>query len=71
MMFSRRDRLQIKTPQQIELMRAAGLVVGEALGLLRAAVSPGCTTHDLDMVAERLNSARAVGAVRAEDPGAL
>ena len=57
-MFSRRDRLQIKTPQQIELMRAAGLVVGEALELLRAAVSPGCTTHDLDMVAEEFIRSR-------------
>lgn len=51
-MFSRRERLQIKTPEQIELMRAAGLVVGEALELLRNAVTPGCTTYDLDVLAE-------------------
>ena len=51
-MFSRRERLQIKTPEQIELMRAAGLVVGEALELLRTAVTPGCTTYDLDVLAE-------------------
>ena len=51
-MFSRRDRVQIKTPEQIKLMRAAGLVVGQTLDLLRAAVEPGSTTHDLDVLAE-------------------
>jgi len=57
-MFSRRERLQIKTPRQIELMRVAGLVVGEALEVLRAAVRPGCTTGDLDAVAEEFIRAR-------------
>jgi methionyl aminopeptidase len=44
--------IEIKTPAQIELMRAAGLVVGETLELLRGLVGPGVTTADLDRAAE-------------------
>ncbi|MGY1744557.1 type I methionyl aminopeptidase [Blastococcus sp. SYSU D00695] len=44
--------IQIKTPQEIELMRAAGLVVAEAIAAVRAAVRPGVTTGELDAVAE-------------------
>jgi methionyl aminopeptidase len=51
-MFNRRERLQIKTPHQVELMRAAGLVVGQALEMLRGELAPGCTTADLDVLAE-------------------
>ena len=51
-MFHGRERIQVKTPEQIELMRAAGLVVGGALALLRETVAPGLTTRDLDVVAE-------------------
>src|SRR5262249_6702460 len=40
--------LEIKTPDQIALMRRAGLLVGETLELLRAAARPGVTTGDLD-----------------------
>jgi methionyl aminopeptidase len=48
-----RDRgLEIKTAEQIELMRAAGLVVGETLELVRSSVRPGLTTGDLDELAE-------------------
>ncbi|WP_148572800.1 type I methionyl aminopeptidase [Nocardioides caldifontis] len=48
-----RDRgVEYKTPEQIELMRAAGLVVGRTLELLRATVRPGLTTAELDRVAE-------------------
>jgi methionyl aminopeptidase len=48
-----RDRgLEIKTPEQIELMRVAGLVVGETLELVRAQVRPGITTGELDRLAE-------------------
>jgi methionyl aminopeptidase len=50
--FHGRERIQVKTPEQIELMRAAGLVVGGALALLRETVAPGLTTRDLDVVAE-------------------
>jgi methionyl aminopeptidase len=48
-----RDRgLEIKTPEQIELMRAAGLLVGQTLELLRATARAGITTAELDAVAE-------------------
>jgi methionyl aminopeptidase len=56
-----RDRgVEIKTPAQIELMRAAGLVVGRTLALLRASVKPGVSTLELDQVAE--DSIRSAGA---------
>jgi methionyl aminopeptidase len=48
-----RDRgIEIKTPAQIEAMRVAGLLVGETLELLRAAVQPGVTPRELDALAE-------------------
>jgi methionyl aminopeptidase len=48
-----RDRgVELKTPEQIDVMRAAGLVVGETLELLRRSVRPGMTTLDLDRIAE-------------------
>ena len=47
-----RHRLDLKTPDQIRLMRAAGLVVGETLALLRDRVRAGMTTGDLDRVAD-------------------
>jgi methionyl aminopeptidase len=48
-----RDRgIEIKTPEQIGLMRVAGRLVGETLELLRAAVRPGVTTLELDTLAE-------------------
>ena len=49
-MFRDRD-IEIKSPEQIALMRRAGLVVGETLELLRAAVRPGVTTGELDAIA--------------------
>jgi methionyl aminopeptidase len=56
-----RDRgVEIKTPDQIALMRRAGLVVGETLALLQSAVKPGITTNDLDALAE--DSIRSRGA---------
>ena len=48
-----RDRgLEIKTREQIDLMRVAGRLVGETLELLRAATRPGVTTLELDTLAE-------------------
>ena len=60
-MFRRKDRIEIKTPEQIALMREAGLVVARTLELLRAAVAPGMTTQALDALAEE--SIRSHGAV--------
>ncbi|MBA2523206.1 MAG: type I methionyl aminopeptidase, partial [Solirubrobacterales bacterium] len=54
-----RDRgLEVKTPEQIAVMREAGLVVAETLELLSAAVEPGITTKDLDRLAEQHIRAR-------------
>jgi methionyl aminopeptidase len=49
----RRPAIQVKTPEQIERMRAAGLLVGRTLEVLREAVKPGISTKDLDEIAER------------------
>ncbi|MBE7324959.1 type I methionyl aminopeptidase [Nocardioides sp. Y6] len=48
-----RDRgVEIKTPEQIAVMRRAGLLVGETLELLRTSVRVGITTGELDAIAE-------------------
>lgn len=44
--------LTIKTPEQIEKMRAAGSVVAQTLDLLHEMVRPGVTTGELDKAAE-------------------
>jgi methionyl aminopeptidase len=51
-------RIEIKTPDQIAVMRKAGLVVAETLELLRDAVAPGVTTRELDRLAEQHIRAR-------------
>jgi methionyl aminopeptidase len=52
-MFRKRDRMiQIKSDAEVDLMRAAGLVVGRTLEALRAAAVPGVTTAALDELAE-------------------
>jgi len=53
--------IQIKTPEEIALMREAGLVVARTLAALRDAVASGVTTADLDGLAEE--SIRSEGAV--------
>ena len=48
-----RDRgIEIKTPDQVALMRRAGLVVAETLDMLRQRIAAGMTTRDLDTLAE-------------------
>jgi methionyl aminopeptidase len=47
-----RHRLDTKTPEQIRLMRRAGLVVGETLALMRERTAAGMTTAELDAIAE-------------------
>ena len=57
-----RDRgVEIKTPAQIQTMRAAGLVVGETLELLRRSTVAGITTGELDRIAAE--NIRAAGAL--------
>ena len=41
-------QIKFKTPEQIEKMRLAGLVVGRHAGRVREAVAPGVTTGELD-----------------------
>lgn len=57
----RRERIEWKTPEQVLLMRRAGLVVADALEAVRGALAPGVTTAELDRVAEAV--VRGAGAV--------
>ncbi|MFI2103723.1 type I methionyl aminopeptidase [Isoptericola sp. NPDC019693] len=54
MIFGSRERVELKTPDQVRVMRRAGLVVASALDAVRAAARPGMTTADLDAVAARV-----------------
>ncbi len=48
-----RDRgIEIKTPEQIDAMRVAGLLVGTTLELMRSSVRVGITTGELDAIAD-------------------
>ena len=61
MLRGRRPRgVTVKTPAQLDRMRAAGLVVARALEAVQERVRPGVTTRQLDEVAERV--IRAAGA---------
>lgn len=53
--------IEIKTRDQVDAMRRAGLVVGETLELLRGAVRVGVSTAELDALAE--DAIRSRGAV--------
>ena len=53
--------IEIKTPEQLAVMREAGLVVARTLRLLTGAVRPGVTTAELDALAEA--EIRAAGAI--------
>lgn len=46
-----RERIEYKTPEQVQLMRRAGLVVAEALATLEQSARPGMTTAALDQIA--------------------
>jgi len=43
--------IELKTPEQIEVMRKAGLVVGKTLELLRTTAAAGMTTGELNAIA--------------------
>ena len=44
--------IQIKSAEQIDKMRVAGLLVGQTLEVIRSAVRPGVTTGELNRIAE-------------------
>lgn len=46
-----RERIEYKTPEQVRVMRRAGLVVAGALAAVRDCARPGMSTSDLDSVA--------------------
>ncbi|HVV22418.1 MAG TPA: type I methionyl aminopeptidase [Pseudonocardiaceae bacterium] len=53
--------IEIKTPDELQAMRAAGLVVARALTLMTAHAKPGVSTAELDELAEQ--TIRDAGAV--------
>jgi methionyl aminopeptidase len=50
-MLRRREQIELKSLDEIKLMREAGLVVARGLDAMRAAVAPGVSTADLDAIA--------------------
>ena len=61
MSFLRRPKIEAKDPEQIALMRRAGLVVGHTLQLAREHAVAGARTEDIDRLAEE--HIRSCGAV--------
>jgi methionyl aminopeptidase len=61
MRLRRDEPIEVKTPDQLAIMREAGLVTAAALRAVLNAVEPGITTAELDAIAER--EIRAAGAV--------
>jgi methionyl aminopeptidase len=50
-MLRRREQIELKSLDEIKLMREAGLVVARGLSVMRAAVAPGVSTSHLDAIA--------------------
>lgn len=48
------DKIILKTPAEIQLMREAGRIVAQVLDLIGKMVGPGVTTKELDTAAEEL-----------------
>src|ERR1700761_5200290 len=61
MRLRKEPAIQIKSPEQVDRMYAAGQVVARTLEVLRESVRPGVSTAELDAIAER--EIRAAGAV--------
>ncbi|MDO8733003.1 MAG: type I methionyl aminopeptidase [Actinomycetota bacterium] len=53
-MFRKKASIQIKSADQLAVMRQAGLVVATALKAVSEAVRPGVTTADLDAIAHQV-----------------
>jgi len=47
-------QINVKSPQEIEIMRRAGRINAEALAAARAAIRPGASTADLNAAAEEV-----------------
>ena len=54
------ERIELKSPDEIAIMRSAGLVVARGLAAMTAAAAPGVSTAELDAVAREV--LRAAGA---------
>jgi methionyl aminopeptidase len=54
-------KIQLKTREQLVLMRQAGIIVADALAAMRDAVAVGVTTRELDAIASDV--IRTAGAV--------
>ena len=50
-MFARKQQIEIKSGDQLQVMRQAGLVVARTLQLVSQAAAPGVTTSELNEVA--------------------
>jgi len=61
MRLRRDEPIEVKTPDQLAIMREAGLVTAATLRAVIDAVEPGITTAELDAIAER--EIRSAGAV--------
>jgi methionyl aminopeptidase len=61
MRLRRDDPIEVKSPDQVAIMREAGLVTSAALHAAAAAAEPGMSTAELDAIAER--EIRSAGAV--------
>ena len=53
--------IELKTPDQLRIMRRAGLVVAEVHDAVRAAAAPGVTTGDLDQIARDILARHGAG----------
>jgi methionyl aminopeptidase len=53
----RREHIELKSLDEIRLMRAAGLVVARGLEAMREAVAPGVSTAELDAIAREVLAA--------------
>lgn len=51
LVFRKKQKIEIKTTEQLLIMRAAGLVVAQTLQRVSEAVAPGVTTKQLDEIA--------------------
>lgn len=57
-MFRRKSSIEIKSADQLAVMRQAGLVVAEALSAIEDAAKPGATTGELDAIARDVLATR-------------